>query len=51
MKKCPLSSILLWQNDESFHLFVTFLSPFFVEGDKFWSQKGDEKFTHFVKKM
>jgi hypothetical protein len=39
-----------WQNDESFHLFVTFLSPFPVEGDRFWSPKGDEKFTHSVKK-
>jgi hypothetical protein len=31
----------------------TFLSPFSVEGvegDKFLSQKGGEKFTHFVKK-
>jgi hypothetical protein len=36
----------LWQNGESFHLFVIFLSPFSVEGDRFWSPKGDEKFTH-----
>jgi hypothetical protein len=27
-------------NDESFHLFVIFLSQFSVEGDQFWSQKG-----------
>jgi hypothetical protein len=29
---------------------VTFLSPFSVEGDRFWSPKGDEKFTNSVKK-
>jgi hypothetical protein len=37
----------LWQNGESFHLFVNFFSPFSVEGDKFLSQKGGKKFTHF----
>jgi hypothetical protein len=33
----------IWQNGESFHLFVAFLSPFSVEGDPFLSQKGGEK--------
>jgi hypothetical protein len=26
------------------------ISPFSVEGDKFFSPKGGEKFSHFVKK-
>jgi hypothetical protein len=40
----------LWQNSESFHLFLTFFHHFLWKGDKCWSQKGGEKFTHFVKK-
>jgi hypothetical protein len=29
---------------------VTFLPPFSVEDDRFWSPKGEEKLTHSVKK-
>jgi hypothetical protein len=41
---CPYGKIV------NLSTFFYLYSPFSVEGDKCWSQKGGEKFTHFVKK-